>query len=407
MDASSPADVGPPPVDGRGTAARHDRRRPTTPAVSVIVPTYDEADNIEVLLDRLEAVLADHDHEIIVVDDDSPDGTWEVAEARAARSSRIRVLRRRNERGLSSAVLLGMTIARGEVLVVIDADLQHDERAIPALVSAVADDGYDICLGSREVEGGDYGDWGSGRRFVSWAGATLARTLLRLPVTDPMSGFFAVSRARFELVSGRINPRGFKILLEFVARGPRPTVQEVGYRFGRRVSGSTKLTGSVVVAYLLALIDLTAGRFVSATFTAYALVGSLGLLVRAAALLVLEELGVGWAAAVALEMSILFNFFSNNAFTFSSLAHRGRRLVRPLLLFHLISGQGVLVQMGVTTWLGDRASLRDASLVELDAAVTFLAGVLAATIGNYFLNINLTWRPAGPARPSAVSGASR
>ena len=215
-----------------------------------------------------------------------------------------------------------------------------------------------------------------------------------------MSGFFAVSRERYEAVSDRINPRGFKILLEFLARGPRPTVDEIGYRFGRRLHGSTKLTGSVVVAYLLALIELTAGRFVSARFTAYALVGATGVVIRVGADWFLTAAGVGWATAIAIELSILWNFQLNNDFTFSSLGYRGRDRIRPLLLFHLVSAQGVLVQTSVTALLSGAAVASDILSSEVaawrrEALGPVLAGIVAATVGNYLLNTTITW-PTSP-----------
>ncbi len=230
------------------------------PAVSVILPTYNEAGNIVVLLNRLAQMLNDRAYEVIVVDDDSSDGTWQVVEQQAEHDDRIHLIRRTEERGLSSAVLAGMTAASGDVLVVMDADLQHDEQKIPDLVDAVQEGEADVCLGSREAHGGSYGTFQRRRRLISWGGAALARRLLRVPVTDPMSGFFAISRERFELVGHEVNPRGFKIMLEFLARGPRPRVAEVGYRFGERISGSTKLSSSVVVEYLRALAELFAHR---------------------------------------------------------------------------------------------------------------------------------------------------
>ncbi|MEM7275321.1 MAG: polyprenol monophosphomannose synthase [Actinomycetota bacterium] len=230
------------------------------PSISIIVPTFNEADNILELIDRLDAALAGSSYEIIVVDDDSADGTWRIVEERATSHPRLIVIRRRNERGLSSAVLAGMAASRGRTLVTIDADLQHDESRIPDLVAAVTEDGADLCLGSREAEGGGYGSWRRRRRLASWVGARLARLTLRVPVSDPMSGFFAISRDRYETVGPLVNPRGFKIMLEFLARGPRPAVSEVGYQFGPRLHGTTKLTGLVVWHYLRALASLVRAR---------------------------------------------------------------------------------------------------------------------------------------------------
>ncbi len=247
------------------------------PMVSVIVPTYNEAGNILLLLGRLQSVLDQGDratanrpstadrrrnrgYEIIVVDDDSDDGTADLVELHAGPDRRIRTVRRRHDRGLSSAVLAGMGEAQGRILVVMDADLQHDESKLPELVAAVADGRADIAVGSRHVDGGGFGPFGRRRRLMSWAGTVLAQSLLGVTTTDPMSGFFAISRRHFIDVADQIDPRGFKILLEFLVRGPDATVVEVGYQFSSRHSGTTKLTGAIGLAYLRALIDLSLAR---------------------------------------------------------------------------------------------------------------------------------------------------
>ncbi len=241
-------------------SARELRHHAPTPVeISIIVPTLNEVDNIDPLVDRVTQAMAqrcsDRHWELVFVDDDSTDGTWQRAEARSKADDRIRVVRRINRRGLSSAVLSGMAMAKGEVLVVMDADLQHDERRIPELVDGV-EAGADVCIGSREADNGSYGDFATRRLYASRLAASLARRAVGVAATDPMSGFFAVSRSRYRQVSGRINPRGFKILLEFLARGPKPSVQEVGYVFGPRLHGSTKLSSRVVGAYLIGLGEL-------------------------------------------------------------------------------------------------------------------------------------------------------
>ena len=159
-----------------------DRRRTGQPLVSVVIPTYNEAENIPILVRRLEQALADLDYELIVVDDDSPDLTWQIADELSQAQPRLRVLRRTDARGLSSAVMAGFGIARGRTLAVLDADLQHDERILPELIGAIVDDGADIAVGSREADGGSYGEFGPWRRTVSWSSATL-----RGRSTSPMS----------------------------------------------------------------------------------------------------------------------------------------------------------------------------------------------------------------------------
>ncbi len=382
--------------------ARYDRRQRTRPTVSVIVPTYNEADNVPILIPRLGDALADFNYEVIIVDDDSPDLTWKIASELVADQPRFSVIRRTTDKGLSAAVLTGMNVAAGQVLVVMDGDLQHDPGAIPALISKVLDEGAEIAVASRAADGGSYGEFSPSRRLISWVGAQMAHTLLQAPVTDPMSGFFALNRERYEEVVDKVNPRGFKILLEFVARGPRPDVAEVGYHFGNRLHGTTKLTGSVVVAYLLAMIELSVGRFISATFTAYALVGATGLAVRTIVQRSLSTDLAGsllterWVVLLAIELSILTNYVLNNVFTFTSRRHRGLSQIRGAITFHIVSLYGLLVHAGATALLDDHSREDGAwgltALWSVTASVPFTLAMLMALIGNYYLNSTVTWR---------------
>ena len=372
---------------GISRTARYDRRKSSDPTVSVILPTYNEATNLPILLDRLIERMADLDYEIIVVDDDSPDRTWEIADHYSEQHNRVQTIRRLTDRGLSSAVMTGMGVARGRVLAVMDSDLQHDEDALLDVIAPVLDGDADVSLGSREADGGSYGEWSKWRRTVSWGGAQLARQTLGISVSDPMSGFFAISRDRYEAVADQVNPRGFKILLEFLARGDRPTVVEVGYEFRDRVHGATKLTGSVVGSYLVALIDLFVGRIVSATFTAYALVGILGVAVRFTALLALSASGFTAAAIVAFELSVVSNYMFNNTFTFARARRRGSRALTGFVPFQLIAFHGLMVQAGI-------ASVAGIGFDELWAAPIWLqlVGIGVATTGNFHLNRAITWR---------------
>jgi dolichol-phosphate mannosyltransferase len=298
------------------------------------------------------------------------------------------VLRRTDARGLSSAVMDGMAAARGRALAVMDADLQHDEAILPTLVAAVRE-GADVAIGSREAPGGSYGTFGPWRRLVSWAGAAMARVALPgSRVHDPMSGFFVVSRERYEAVADHVNPRGFKILLELLARGPRPQVIEVGYGFRPRLHGDTKLTGSVVAAYLLAVAGLLVGRLASATFVAYCMVGLIGIGVRVAADAVLGLVAASAVAtAGAVWVSILGNYWMNNQFTFAPVRHRGRAIVSGLILFHVVSAHGLVVQVGVhevvTRWTGP--------LDGAGAVAVAISAPAVALAGNYLLNRHLTW----------------
>src|SRR5712691_8030356 len=196
--------------------------------ISVIVPTYNEADSLPALVERLGTAMAGHTWELVVVDDGSPDGTAEVANRLSARHP-VWVVRRAGKAGLASAVIAGFKESRGDVLVVMDADLSHPPEVVPALVRAV-DDGADLAVASRYVRGGAIMDWPLGRRLVSRIACLMGNVLV--PVRDATSGFFAIRRAVIDGV--KLNPIGFKIGFEVMARGRYGTVVEVPYTFRDR-----------------------------------------------------------------------------------------------------------------------------------------------------------------------------
>ncbi len=370
------------------------------PELSVIVPTYNERDNLTLLLPALATALQDIDHEIIVVDDNSPDGTWQVADSWPDR--RVRVLRRIDDRGLSSAVLTGMQIAQGQAIAVIDADLQHDESVLPALLDEVRA-GADLAIGSRRVSDGGFGEWSRGRRVVSWGATQLSRFVVPRNVTDPMSGFFVVSRPYLRQVEADINPRGFKILLELLARG-QPTVAEVGYVFRTRQHGETKLSGGVAVEYLLALAQLRLGRAISATFASYALVGITGAIINLLGYVLARLAGVPteWAVLVGIESSILFNYLANRRLTFSLTAESVGGMIRGFVIYHLMSLYGIFVQFAVFSLLRGWVPFRT-----LDHGGMVLANGVAiavASVGNYAVHSNYTWRLL-MSRPQSVADA--
>ena len=394
------------PGRGAGVPARYERRRPQRPTVSVIVPTYNERDNIDELLVRLGVALVDLDHEIIVVDDDSPDRTWQVVEEHATTNPRVAVLRRVGRRGLSSAVIEGMTVARGAVLAVIDADLQHDETVLPDLVSGVIDDGADICIGSRKAPGGSYGDFGRMRHFVSWAGDRTARLLLGVRVSDPMTGFFAVSRHRFDVLRPSLDPRGFKIGLELLARGPKPTIVEVPFQFRPRARGTTKLTGSVVFAYLWSVTGLALARRASRTASTYAAVALTALCIRLSlATMLVWALPELLASFVAFAVAGLFEFGLHRRITFAAQAtmmwpHRLGRL----FVFLAIGVHSMFALQGWIALLDDNPPPLDSALGVIVAVAASTLGIVLTVVLSYVANCALTW-PAGRAQTLPASVA--
>lgn len=217
---------------------------PTDLLLSLVIPTYNERGNIEHLIEELRRILdreLAHRYELIVVDDDSPDQTWELAEQISQNLPQVRVLRRRTARGLSAAVVDGWKIARGELWGVIDADLQHPPSIIVPLLAGMQA-GADLAVATRHLPGGGVSDWKWSRRALSRGAQGLAFLLVpqaRL-VTDPMSGFFLVRAATLDLA--RVHPLGYKILLDVLATGRFLKIQEVPYVFRERTIGGSKVT---------------------------------------------------------------------------------------------------------------------------------------------------------------------
>ena len=222
--------------------------------ISVVVPTYNEAATIPLLVARLAAALQGRPWELVVIDDASPDGTADIAE-RLGRDAPVRVVRRKGKLGLASAVIDGFAAAGGETLVVMDADLSHPPEVVPRLVDAIAN-GTDLAVGSRYVAGGRTVDWPLRRRVVSRVACLMGNALV--PVRDATSGFFALRR---EVVEGvRLNPIGFKIGFEVIARGRYRSVVEIPYTFRDREAGRSKFGTREVASYGLQLLQVARDR---------------------------------------------------------------------------------------------------------------------------------------------------
>jgi len=230
--------------------------------LSLVIPTYNEARNIDELIRQLTELLdgpLSGAYELIVVDDDSPDRTWARASALLPAYPKLRVMRRTGERGLSTAVIRGWQAARGPILGVIDADLQHPPEVTLALFREI-EQGADLAVASRHVEGGGVSDWSLRRRLLSRGAQALG--LLVLPrvvgrVTDPMSGYFMVRR--WAIAGRAMSPLGYKILIEVLGRGDIGPISEVGYVFLERNLGESKVTYGVYLDYLRHLARLRFG----------------------------------------------------------------------------------------------------------------------------------------------------
>jgi len=357
------------------------------PQLSVIVPTFNERDNVTTLFRKLETTLAGVAWEVIFVDDNSPDGTWDVVRGLARQDSRVRCVRRIGRRGLSGACIEGILASSAPCAAVIDADLQHDETQLPAMLALLQDDKTDLVVGSRYVEGGSADSFNKQRAGASALATEVAKRVLRVKIADPMSGFFMIRRDRFEQLAPQLSTQGFKILLDIVATAHgNLRIKEIPYAFGSRLHGESKLDSMVALDFLgLVLAKLTHDA-VSLRFLLFAMVGSIGLFVHFAALFIALKafvLPFPEAQACGALLAMTSNFILNNFLTYRDQRLRGFEILRGLLLFYLVCSVGLFANVGVAFSVYDQQP------------IWWLAGAAGALMGvvwNYAMSGLFVWR---------------
>jgi dolichol-phosphate mannosyltransferase len=363
--------------------------------ISLVLPTYNEAASIQEVLKRASDALraTGEEFELIVVDDASPDGTAEFAQASAEKLP-VRVVGRPRRSGLALAVVDGWRVARGDVLGVMDADLQHPPEVLTSLVVAMRNGNADLVIGSRSGPGGGTADWSWGRRLTSWVAMHVAACVLPwtlAEVRDPMSGMFLVRRCALEGV--RLEPAGYKILLEVLAKGHYRELTEVPYMFGPRGRGNSKLGARQSLEYVLHLARLAKWTGQSQTWVRYAAVGFTGAVVNVGVCVFLVE-HAGWPAglalAVAIQSALLSNFLWNKILTFRRAPQSPRNprgILARLLRYEGVCGPGALLNASLTLLLYGRGTA---------LALASAAGVILGGAWNLFFNVPAIWRTWGP-----------
>jgi dolichol-phosphate mannosyltransferase len=360
---------------------------PAVAELSVVVPSYNERENLPELVRLLDASLRGVAWEVIVVDDDSPDGTHAVVRALAARDPRVRCIRRVGRRGLAGACIEGMLSSSAPVVAVMDADLQHDERLLPRMLHEIRA-GADLVVGSRYVEGGTTGEGLSPiRRWGSETATKLAQKLVGVELTDPMSGFFMVRREKVETVAGQLSREGYKLLLDLAWSLGKPLkVVELPFEFRERHHGTSKLDTLVTAEYLGLLVSKMAGGVLPVRFLMFAAVGVSGIAVHLATLeFAIRVLGYTfeWAQFTAVMVAMTWNYIVNNQLTYRDRRLKGWRFLTGLVTFYAACSIGMIGNVGVASWIHSFYATN---------WVAGLAGAIMGAVFNYAASSVLIWK---------------
>ena len=355
--------------------------------LAIIIPTYNERENIQTMVTCLAKALGDVNWEVIFVDDDSPDGTAELVRSMAQRDSRIRCLQRLKRKDLYSACIEGILASSAPYVAIMDADMQHDERILPQMLSVLKNQPLDIVNGSRYMQGASTGDLSSIRVWISRTATSLSRLVLNQAITDPMSGFFMMRRDFFEKVMRRLSGKGFKFLFDIlVCAGSSARFSEIPYDMRTRTRGVSKLGVVVVWAYLVQLFCKGLLRIVPTRFISFAKVGISGIFVNIFFLWIFHRIylvNFVFSQAGATLVAMTSNYILNNQFTFRENKLGGRQFFYGLITYYLTCAIGAIINVTI------------ANLIYLKAYPWWLAGLSGAIAGagwNYAISSTVTWR---------------
>ncbi|MFL6523061.1 MAG: glycosyltransferase [Nitrososphaera sp.] len=377
---------------------------PTKAKLSVVVPTYNESQNIVRMLDSIAETLTPYTQtEVIVVDDNSPDGTAEIARSHAKKISRkeklrIEVIRRDGKLGLSSAIVEGLQTATGDLLVVMDSDFSHPPNEIPSIIHALQDSNCDIVIASRYVKGGSIIGWPFKRRLMSKGATKIAQYGLGIEVKDPVSGFFAFRR---EIIKGiKFDAIGYKMLLEILVKAKGARVKEIPYTFTNRRMGASKLDTDVMFDYIRSVMRLyrygksitpkekrTSVRFLSKAGRFYT-VGASGLLLNYIASLLFNAFAPNlwflYSTIIGILISMTSNFFLNKIWTFEDRKFALKETGVQFGMFIGFSSLGAILQLVLVYILVQNYNM--------EYPPSLFLAVAAASIGNFLLNKKWTFK---------------
>ena len=359
--------------------------------LSIISPTYNEADNVIKFVHSIELTLKNYDYEIIFVDDNSSDKTYEIIKNLSSKKPNIRCLRRIGRRGLSSAVIEGCLSSSSDLLLIMDADLQHDEKKIPLMLELIEEKKLDLVIASRFLSHKKVLSLSKYRNSLSKLANFLANTISKAKLTDPMSGFFLIKRTVFDQIAPNLSGLGFKILLDiFSSSQNKIRCKEIPFKFKKRIHGESKLDSLVLWEYLLLLWQSKFGKIISARFLSFCLIGGSGVIVHIIALyfFISFDFSFLYAQTLSTFIAMTSNFFLNNMLTYRDKRKKGLFLIKALFLFYLTCGVGASANIGIS-------NLLFLSNIKGVSGIWYLSGFIGAIVGsvwNYLMSSLVTWK---------------
>lgn len=363
---------------------------PDQPELSLVVPTFNEAGNVALLVEKLEAVLKGVNWEVTFVDDNSPDGTANVVKELGQTKPNVHCIKRIGRRGLSSACIEGMASSNAPIVAVMDADLQHDEAILPQMLEQIRG-GKDLVLGSRFL-GGETAEEGltKFREMGSNVANAIANIVTGTKISDPMTGFFMLKREKFEAVAPKLSDEGFKILLDIIATarniGQPLNIGEVGFKFRARHDGESKMSPLIAFQFLGLAISKMTGGLLPISFVLFSAVGALGVLVHLGALTVFArwlDFNFTNSQLAATIVAMTSNFHFNNIFTYADRQLKGKDYWRGLLSFYAVCAIPAIANVSVAAFLFEKNSL---------FYVAAIAGIIISIVFNYGMTRIFTWR---------------
>lgn len=367
--------------------------------LGVVLPTYNERKNLRGMVERLDKALAGIPFEVIVVDDNSPDGTSDEARVIAQEDSRVHVIQRIGRRGLSSAAIEGMCATAAPVVAVMDADHQHDPELLPGMLAAIESGDYDLSYASRFAEGASTEEWGRPDRVkASTLANRIANKVTGVELSDPMSGYFMLRTETLRADAHRLSGVGFKILIDILATVDETLrIKEVPMNFAARAEGESKLDRTVVFEFMVGLYDKWLGRWIPTRFALFGTIGALGVVVHMAVLaVVLNAFGTAFAVShypqeaafitgqtAAALMAMTFNFVLNNELTYADKRLRGwGPLLGGWVRFLITCAFGLLTNIGAAT-----ALVR----IGFNPYPAALVGIVLGSVWNFALSSKFVW----------------